>query len=418
MKKGYLLLTLLLAAVLVVSCAPAPTGEEPTEEMAETEEMVEAVAPDECAEENACAVYAPGEPIRIGVAGPLTGDNSAYGQDIVNAAFLAAAAHGEFEGHAYEIAPEDDLGTPDGGAAAANKFASDPTIAGVIGHAFSGATGAGIPIYTDAQIPMFSPSATNPALTQDGNVVFNRGVGTDALQGLQDAEFIYNVLGARTLAVTHDSTTYGQGLAEVVRDEFTNLGGEVVAFEAITPGESDYSAVLSTLAALEPEAVFHGGYVSEFHVLVSQRAAAGFTDTPFLSGDGVFGQTYFDLAGDATLGTYVSSPVPGDSPEKLAFDDAYLAAYGVGAGVLSAYSYQSWDVTNAMMQVLESVAIVGSDGTVYVPRAAFVDAMRHLSGYIGLAGEYTCDEAGECAVGGFTVFGVETVDGELTWVAQ
>jgi len=408
MKKGYLLLTLVLAAIVVVGCGGTPAGDTGGG----------SAVPEECAEENACAVYAPGEPIRLGAAGPLTGDNSAYGQDIANASMLAAADAGEFEGHAFEIVAEDDLGTPDGGAAVANKFASDPTIAGVIGHAFSGATGAGIPIYTDANIPMFSPSATNPALTTDGNTVFNRGVATDAVQGRQDAEFIYNVLGARTLAVTHDSTAYGQGLAEVVRDEFANLGGEVVAYEAITPGESDYSAVLATLAALDPDAVFHGGYTSEFHILASQRAAAGFTDTPFISGDGVYGSQYLDLAGDAALGTYASSPVPAASPETIAFAEAYLEAYGVGAGVLSAYSYQAYAVTDAMITVLQSVAVVGDDGTVYVPRAAFVTAMRNLSGYIGLAGEYTCDEAGECAAGGFTMFIVESVDGELTWVGQ
>jgi branched-chain amino acid transport system substrate-binding protein len=388
---------------------PEPTEamEEPTEVMEEpTEVMTEEAGgmPEECAEENACAVYAPGDPIRIGFGGPLTGENSPYGIDSQQAIELAFSEAGEFEGHAFEIVAEDDGGTPEGGAAVANKHAADPTIAAIIGHNFSGATQNAIPIYESANLPMLSPSATNPGLTTDGNAVFNRAVATDIVQGRNNAEFIYNVLGQTSLAIIHDGTTYGQGLADLVQTPYEELGGEVVAYEAVTPGETDYSAVLNSVAALDPGAVFFGGYVPEFAVMANQWAAAGLDGVAFVSGDGSYSSNLFELAGDNAEGLYVSSPVPADSEEKLAFGALYLEAYGVEAGSLSSYTWNAWDAANAMMAAIQSVAVVGDDGTVYIPRAALVAAVRATSGFQGLTGEITCDEVGECAKGGFTLF--------------
>jgi branched-chain amino acid transport system substrate-binding protein len=422
-KRIFLLVGLLLLAAIMVACGPAaaPTEapdeetpeateavEEPTEAVEEPTEAATSDAagemPEECADETACAVYAPGDPIRIGFGGPLTGENSPYGIDSQQAVELAFSDAGDFEGHAFELVAEDDGGTPEGGAAVANKHAADPTIAAIIGHNFSGATQNAIPIYQSANLPMVSPSATNPTLTTDGNTVFNRAVATDIVQGRNNAEFIYDVLGQTTLAIIHDGTTYGQGLADLVRTPYEEMGGEVVAYEAITPGETDYSAVLNSIAALEPGAVFFGGYVPEFAVMANQWAAAGLEGVAFVSGDGSYSSNLFELAGDNAEGLYVSSPVPADSDAKLAFDAAYLEAYGVEAGSLSSYTWNAYDAANVVMEAIKSVATVGADGTVYIPRAALVEAMRATSGYQGLTGEITCDEVGECAKGGFTLF--------------
>jgi len=429
MKRLSLLVSLLLLAAIMVACGPAaaPTEEpvdetpEPTEAVEEPTEVVEeptevvtdepAGAPEECAEENACAVYAAGEPIRIGFGGPLTGENSPYGIDSQQAAELAFSEAGDFEGHAFELVAEDDGGTPEGGAAVANKHAADPTIAAIIGHNFSGASQNAIPIYQSANLPMLSPSATNPDLTKDGNTVFNRAVATDVVQGEANANFIYTTLGATSLAIIHDGTTYGQGLADLVQQAYEALGGEVVAYEGVTPGGTDYSAVLTSVAASEPAAVFFGGYVPEFSVMANQWAAAGLEGTPFVSGDGSYSTNLFELAGDNAEGLYVSAPIPAGSPEKEAFDALYLETYGKAAGELSSYTWNAWDAANAMMEAIKSVAIVGDDGTVYIPRAALVEAVRGTSGFQGITGELTCDETGECAQGGFTLF--EATNGEF-----
>jgi branched-chain amino acid transport system substrate-binding protein len=433
MKKRYaalLLGSLVIVAMLVAACAPAATPapeeepmeepaaepmEEPTAEPMEEptaepmeEPAEEMMMPEECAEEGACAIYAPGEPIRLGFAGPLSGDVSAFGQDVSQAIQTALADFGEFEGHAIEVDIQDDLGTPEGGAQVANKFAADPTIVAVVGHMFSGATNAAMPVYEDVLIPMVSPSATRIDLTQQGYAVFNRVVASDLFQGDLAAGFLYNNLGARKLALIHDGGAYGQGLAERTEEVFIGLGGEVVAFEAITVGETDYSAVLTGISALAPDAIFFGGYTGEGAILVNQRGGVGLGGIPFLSDDGIYGTQFVELAAANAEGSYCTSAAePEESDAKAVFDAAYEEQWGVAAGELSPYSWHGYDATMVALEAIKKVAIVGDDGTVYIPRAALVEAVRATSGYQGLTGEITCDENGDCKRGGFAVYQVQ-----------
>ena len=111
----------------------------------------------------------------------------------------------------------------------------------------------------------------------------------------------------------HDGQAYGQGLAQVVNDEFTKLGGTVTDFQAITPGESDYSAPLAAIAANSPEALYYGGYVAEGVVLVNGMKSAGLTDTVFFGCDGTFGQDFLDRTGENGEGAYGTSLIPAGS---------------------------------------------------------------------------------------------------------
>jgi len=130
--------------------------------------------PDACkADAFGCAVVKSGQTIKIGMGAPMTGDNAAFGQDISQGAKIAMTDAGQFKGFSFELVAQDDGGTAEGGAAVANKLVSDPTVAAIEGHIFSGATKAAIPIYEKAGLPMMSPSATNPDLTKQGSKVFN-----------------------------------------------------------------------------------------------------------------------------------------------------------------------------------------------------------------------------------------------------
>jgi len=399
MKKGFLTLAILLTAFVLAACS---TGGG-------------AAAPAECATENACAVFAAGEPIKIGVGAPMTGDVSAFGIDASQAGLLAAKDAGEFEGHAFELVVEDDQGTPEGGAAVAQKFTADPAIVAVMGHSFSGATNAAMPIYETALVPMMSESATRIDLSTLGNKAFNRVVASDAFQGELAANFAFNDLGAKNLAIIHDGSPYGQGLAERAQAVFEELGGTVVAFEAITAGETDYSAVLTSISALEPDAVFFGGYTGEAAILANNRAAdATLSDKPFMAGDGIFGVQFVELAGDNAEGVFATNAAePADSDAKDAFDAAYLEAYGAEPGELSGYTWTSYDAAMVLIEAIKKVAVVVGD-QLYIPRQALMDAVRGTAGYVGLTGEVNCDANGECSKGGFGVF--EVVSGE--WVAK
>ncbi len=366
-----------------------------------------------CKKDNpGCAVFSPGQTIRIGMGSPMTGNNALYGQDVSQAARLAVSDAGQFQGFLFELVVKDDSGTPESGAAIAKEFVADPQVVAIAGHIFSGASLAAIPIYNAARIPMMSPSATNPGLTAIGSKVFNRDTFTDAAQGKFAAAYLFNKLGVKNLAILHDGQAYGQGLAQVVSNQFSGLGGKVVAFNAIAPGRSDYGADLAILAAKQPQAVFYGGYTAEAVVIVNQMKQAGLTGVTFFGDDGTFGQDFLDRTGANGEGAYSTSLIPPASDAKTKFDAAYLAAYGQPAGILSPYTWTAYDAAAVLIDRIKSVAMLGSDGKLYIPRGALVAAVRNTRNYMGLSGIITCDGTGECAASGPTFF----VDHNGKWV--
>ncbi len=384
MKRLSIVFTVAVAAAMILSACGGGGG----------------AAPAACTSDaGGCATFSAGQNIIIGMGAPMTGDNAQFGKDISQAAKIAITDAGTFKGFKFELDAEDDGGTAEGGAAVANKFVANPQVVAIEGHIFSGATKAAIPLYEAANIPMMSPSATNPALTTTGSKVFNRDVFTDAAQGKYAAEYLYNNLKVTKLAIMHDGQAYGQGLAQVVNDNFTKLGGTVVAFQAITPGLSDYSAPLADIASKSPQALFYGGYVAEAVVIVNQMKQAGLTGVTFFGDDGTFGQDFLDRTGANGEGAYSTSLIPLDSPAKAKFDAAYQAAYGDPAGKLSPYSWTAYDAMAVLIKAVESVAVV-SGGKLYVPRAALVAAVRGTKDYTGLSGKISCDATGECSASG------------------
>lgn len=390
-KLIYLLAGLLIASLALAACGGG------------------ANAPEACADnpnESVCAVIEEGNPIKIGFAGPMTGDYSAFGIDISNAGLLAAEDAGEFEGFTFELLVEDTQGSGEGGASVANLYVSDPDVVAISGHTFSGSAAAAIPIYNAARLPMLSASATRADLTTGDQDVFNRIPFTDDIQGTFAAEYLYNNLGVSRLAVMHDGDAYGKGLAEKVQEVFTSLGGEIVAFEAITPAETDYSAVLTDIGASDPDAIFYGGYYPEAAVIAKDMPVAGMGDVVLFSDDGTFGLSFIELAGENAEGVYATSAIPPGTSEKEAFDAKYEAAYGEQAGALSTFTWHGYDVVSALISAIKSVAILGDDGNLYIPREALVEAVNGLNGYQGLTGEITCS-AGECNTAGPTFLIVE-----------
>jgi branched-chain amino acid transport system substrate-binding protein len=420
MKRITIIFAAIMAAsMLLAACGPAvapatqapatqaPATQAPATEAPAATEAPSSGVPAVCGTDAAgCAVIKPGQTVKIGMGAPMTGDNAAFGQDISQGGKIAITDAGQFQGFSFELVAEDDGGTPEGGAAVANKLVADPTVVAIAGHIFSGATKAAMPIYEAASIPMMSPSATNPALTEDGSKVFNRCVFTDAAQGKFAAEYLYNNLKVTKLAIMHDGQAYGQGLAQVVNDQFTSLGGTVVAFQAITPGESDYSAVLADIASKKPEALFYGGYTAEAVVIVNQMKQSGLEGVIFFGDDGTFGQDFLDRTGVNGEGAYSTSLIPPATEAKTKFDEAYLAAYGQPAGKLSPYTWTAYDSVAVLIKDIESVAVLGGDGNLYIPRATLVAAVRATKDYMGLSGTITCDSVGECSASG-PVFNVD-----------
>ena len=195
----------------------------------------------------------------------------------------------------------------------------------------------------------------------------------------------------------HDGQAYGQGLAQVTNDTFTGLGGTVVAAQAITPGKSDYSAVLADIASKKPEAIFFGGYTAEAVVVVNQMKQSGLDGVIFFGDDGTFGQDFLDRTAANGEGAYAFSLIPAASDAKAKFDADYKTAYGTDPGKLSPYTWTAYDAGAVLAKAIKDVAVLGGDGNLYIPRSALVAAVQGIKDYQGLSGMVACDATGECA---------------------
>ena len=285
-----------------------------------------------------------GDTIKLGVAGPHSGDLASYGIPTIKAAELVVKkvnAAGGVLGKKVELLVEDDVCKPEVATNTATKLISNKVDV-VLGHICSGATKAAMGIYKDSKIIAMSPSATNPGLTQSGDYPnFYRTIASDDAQAKLEVDFALGVLKLKKIAVLHDKGDYGKGLAEFAKSFLEkDARGEVVLYEGITPGAVDYSAVVSKVKRSGAEAVIFGGYHPEASKIVSQMRKKRMK-TIFISDDGVKDDTFIKVAKKYAEGVYATGPMDvSTNPMAIAANEAHKKAYGTdpGAFFLNAYS--------------------------------------------------------------------------------
>src|SRR5947209_7659322 len=215
--------------------------------------------------------------VRIGVAGPITGANASFGAQLVNGVSQAAAdfnAAGGILGQKVAIEPGDDVSDPKQGVSVANKFVGDG-VKLLVGHFNSGVTIPASEVYADNGVLFITPSATNPKITDRKLWAAFRTCGRDDQQGKLWAELATTKLKDKKIAVLHDKTPYGQGLADAAKG-FMNAGGQKeVLYEGVNVGEKDYSAVVSKLKEVGADYVMWGGLHTEGGLIVRQMRDQG-----------------------------------------------------------------------------------------------------------------------------------------------
>jgi len=282
--------------------------------------------------------------IKLGVAGPHSGDLASYGIPTIKAAELVVKkvnAGGGVLGKQVELLVEDDVCKPEVATNTATKLISQKVDV-VLGHICSGATKAALGIYKDSKIIAMSPSATNPGLTQSGDYPnFYRTIASDDAQARMEVDFALDVLKLKKIAVLHDKGDYGKGLAEFAKGFLeADSRSEVVLYEGITPGAVDYSAVVQKIKRSGAEAVIFGGYHPEASKIVSQMRKKRMK-TIFISDDGVKDDTFIKVAKKYAEGVYATGPMDVSSnPMAVAANEAHKKAYGSdpGAFFLNAYA--------------------------------------------------------------------------------
>lgn len=195
--------------------------------------------------------------IRIGLMLPLTGDGASYGITEQRAASLAQGeinAKGGIDGKTLEYVTEDSKCDPAGGAAAAQKLVNVDNVKIIFGGACSGETLAALPITDEAKVLMLSPSATNPSLSK--NDYFFRTISSDAGQGAVGARYAFQTLGARNVAIISEQTDYAQGLSKVFKDNFKQLGGQIVTNEVYQTADTDLRAQVLKIKQTSPDVIY------------------------------------------------------------------------------------------------------------------------------------------------------------------
>lgn len=418
MKRLFALLSLLvIASVLVAACAPAATQAPATEAPA-----TQAGGADCSSDALGCVDIAPGEPVHIAYWGVLSGADGTLGEDSKRGVEIAIDdLGGEFHGHEILLTTEDALCTPEGGATAATKLATDTSIVALVGSACSDETVGGIASISNAGLTTISPSNTRPALTDpnrgpdyDG---YLRTAHSDAFQGKAVAEFAYNVLGARKAATIHDGSAYAEALQQVFADNFVELGGEIVAQEAVSKDATDMRPVLTSIAAAGPEFLYYPVFVAAGGFITAQvREIAGMEDVKLAGSDGIFTPDFLEAAGPNVEGMYLSSPDFSAFPEGYAsFIEKHNAKYG--GAPLSIFHAHAYDATNIIFAALEQVVTEDADGTLHVPRQALRDAIYATKDFKGITGTLSCSASGDCGAPVIAVYEVVNAD-PASWNPQ
>ena len=253
--------------------------------------------------------------VKIGVAGPMTGANAAFGEQYMKGAQAAADAvnaAGGVNGEKIVLVKGDDACEPKQAVTVA-KDLTNQKVAGVVGHFCSSSTIPASEIYDEAGIIAITPGSTNPAVTERGLSAMFRMCGRDDQQGIVAGDYIVDVLKGKKVVVLHDKDTYGQGLADATKAQLEKRGVKPVLYEGLTRGEKDFSTIVTKIRGAGADIVYFGGLHPEAGPLVRQLREQGLKDVKFMSDDGIVTDELVTTAGgpqfvDGVLMTFGADP--------------------------------------------------------------------------------------------------------------
>jgi len=253
----------------------------------------------------------------IAIVGPVTGQYASFGQQMKNGAELAVEdinAAGGVLGKKLNLDIGDDACDPKQAVAVANQMTAKG-VALVAGHYCSGSSIPASKVYAESDMVQISPASTNPAFTDEraGPIIY-RVCGRDDQQGGVAGKYLASHFSDRNIAIVHDKTAYGKGIADEVKKAINAAGKQETMYEAITAGEKDYSALVSKLKQANIDVVFFGGYHTEAGLIVRQMRDQGLA-TVLMGGDALITQEFWSITGPAGEGTLMTfSPDPRKNP--------------------------------------------------------------------------------------------------------
>ena len=345
--------------------------------------------------------------LKIGVAGPMTGTDAAFGAQLKNGVEQAVTdlnAAGGINGQQIELFVGDDAADPRQGVSVANNFLGEG-VNFVVGHFNSGVTMPASEVYVDNGILMITPASTNPSITERQLWNVFRTCGRDDQQGAVAGQHIAEHFKDKKVAIIHDKTTYGRGLADQTKKAMNDLGVTETVYEGVGAGEKDFTALVSKLKNAEIDIVYWGGVHTAGGLILRQMRDQGL-QALFMSGDGIASDEFAAIAGPGAEGTLMTfGPDPQKRPEAKEIIERFEAReYKPEAYTL--YSY-------AAVQILKQ-AIEATQSTDPKTVAAY---MRTGVLFNTVIGDIAFDEKGDIKQVAYVMYTwTKQPDGRITYV--
>jgi branched-chain amino acid transport system substrate-binding protein len=322
--------------------------------------------------------------IKIGEVNPISGAIGQYGTTChrgVQLAIEQANQSGGVLGKKILLLTEDNQSKAGETSTIVRKFVTQDKVAAIVGDLTSSATLEGGPIAQAARIPMVTPLATNPKVTEIGDYIF-RVCFIDEFQGRVMARFALEKLKAKRGAILTDSKQdYSVGLTSFFHQTFTDGSGIVVREQAYSSGDTDFRAILTSIKAAHPDVVFVPGYYPEVSIILKQARQLGLV-VPFIGCEAWDSPTLLAVAGKSADGCYFSNQFSPDDPSKVVqdFGTVYQEKFGARPDNFAALGYDAVNV------VLDAIKRAGSTES-----AAIREALAQTKDFPGVSGNITID---------------------------
>ena len=320
--------------------------------------------------------------IVIGEFGSLTGTAATFGISTKNGIDIAideVNKAGGLLGKKVRVIVEDDQGKPEEAQTVVTKLVNKDQVIAVLGEVASSRTIAAAPVAQQNGIPMITPSSTNEKVTQIGDYIF-RVCFLDPFQGYVTAKFATNTLKVKNVAILRDiKNDYSVGLAEAFAENLKKMGGNIVANESYSEGDTDFGAQLTSIKSKKPEAVFLPGYYTEVGLALRQAKKLGLT-VPFIGGDGWDSAKLVEIGGDAVNGSYYANHlwVSDPNPTVQKFVEGYKTRFSATPDALAALAF---DAANILFEAIKRAN--STEG------AKLRDAIAQTKDYPGITGTIT-----------------------------
>ncbi|MFE4072797.1 ABC transporter substrate-binding protein [Peribacillus sp. YIM B13477] len=290
-----------------------------------------------------------GDTIKIGANLELSGGTASFGQSAADGLKLAIDEINKegIDGKKLEIVKVDNKSDAAEATSGSIKLVSQDKVVAVVGSATSTNTLAQVQVAQDNKVPLLTPTATNPDITNKAgklNDYVFRTCFIDPFQGTVAANFASDEIGAKTAAIYVDSASdYSKGLAAAFKEAFTAKGGKIVAEEAYVTKDTDFRSTLTRIKSAKPEFVFLPGYYEEVGLILKQAREDGI-DLPFMGGDGWDSPKVVEIAGaEALKNTYITNHYsPEDEDAKIQdFVAAFKKEYNKTPDAFAALGYDT-----------------------------------------------------------------------------